>query len=51
MRFRVDDLTYNEIIQEQGRVVRILEKNNAVSYVVIVPGSPLREEREALWGQ
>jgi hypothetical protein len=49
MRFRVGDLIYNKITQEKGRVVRLVEKSNSVSYVVVVPASRLRGEKEALW--
>lgn len=49
MRFRVGDLIYNKITQEQGRVVRLVGRNNTVSYVVVVPASALRGEKEALW--
>jgi hypothetical protein len=51
MRFRVGDLLRNNITQEKGRVVRLVEKNDTVSYVVVLPASALREEREALWRQ
>jgi hypothetical protein len=53
MRFRVGDLLRNHITQEKGRVVRLVEKekNDTVSYIVVLPASALRAEREALWRQ
>jgi hypothetical protein len=51
MRFRVGDLLRNNITQEEGRVIRLVEKNDTVSYIVVVPASALRGEREALWRQ
>lgn len=51
MRFRVGDLIHNNITQEEGRGVRLVEKNDIVSYIVVVAASALREEREALWRQ
>ncbi|MFZ1011018.1 MAG: hypothetical protein WAN65_29540 [Candidatus Sulfotelmatobacter sp.] len=51
MRFRVGDLIRNNLTQEEGRVVRLVEKNDIVSYVVVVAAGALRGEREALWGQ
>jgi|HubBroStandDraft_6_1064221.scaffolds.fasta_scaffold349497_1 hypothetical protein len=51
MRFRVGDLIRNKITQEEGRIVRLVEKNGSVSYVVVVPASALRGEKEALWRQ
>jgi hypothetical protein len=51
MRFRVGDLIYNKITQEQGRVVRIVKKNDGLSCVVVVSATPLQGEKEALWLQ
>jgi hypothetical protein len=51
MRFRIGDLIHNNITQEEGRVVRLVEKNDIVSYVVVVAASALRGEIEALWRQ
>ena len=51
MRFRVGDLIRNKTTQEDGRVVRLVEKNGRVSYVVVVPAGALRGEKEALWRQ
>ena len=51
MRFRIGDLLRNNITQEEGRVVRLVEKNDTVSYVVVLPASALHAEREALWRQ
>lgn len=49
MRFCVGDLIRNNVTQEEGRIVRLVEKNDTISYVVVLPASALRGEREALW--
>jgi hypothetical protein len=49
MRFRVDDLIRNNITQEEGRVVRFVEKNDTVSRVVVLP-PVLYAGKEKRWG-
>ena len=52
MKFQVGDIVVNQLIQEKGRIVRMVNtKENKVAYVVVVELHPRWGEmvKESLW--
>jgi hypothetical protein len=49
LKLSVEDNVHNEITNETGRIVRIVEVSGRLGYVIVTATRPFGSEIEALW--
>ena len=49
MAFKVGDLIFNRVTQEEGRIIRLIPAEDDTAYVVSMAADKLWGKRETLW--